>query len=67
VTGFPWLILILLLIVFAWLVLSVCGTCGGLVRERRFRLTRPALRMILALTLLEFVLVLAWGLVLRPR
>jgi hypothetical protein len=67
VTAFPWLILILLLTVLAWLLLSACGSAGCLVRERRIRLSRPALRFILALTICEFALVLAWGLVLRPR
>jgi hypothetical protein len=66
-TGFPWLVISLLLVVLAWLLLSVCGTCGCLVREHRMRLTRPALRLVLALTIVELALVLAWGLVLRPR
>ena len=66
-TAFPWLFTIVLLALIAWLVLSVCETCACTVRERRLRLTRPALRVILALTLVELGLVLAWGLFLRPR
>jgi hypothetical protein len=58
---------LLLLALLAWLVLSVCGSCGVVVSERRLRLTRPTLRIILAVTLVEFVLLLAWGLIWRPR
>ena len=66
-TAFPWLMTILLLLLVAWLVLSVCETCACSVRERRLRLTQPTLRLILAVALVELVLLLAWGLFLRPR
>ena len=66
-TAFPWLITILLLVLLAWLLLSVCETCAYSVRERRLRLTQPTLRLILAVAVLELVLLLVWGLFLRPR
>jgi hypothetical protein len=67
VTAFPWLFTILLLVLVAWLVLTVCETGACAVRERRLRLTRPTLRVILAVTIVELGLLLAWGLFLRPR
>ena len=66
-TAFPWVFTILLLILLAWLLLSACQTCAYSVRERRLRLTRPTLRLILAFAVLELVVLLAWGLFLRPR
>ena len=64
---FPWLILILLLALVAWLALTLAESCAGTIREHRLRLIRPALRLILVLTIAELLLVLAWGLFLRPR
>ncbi len=66
-TAFPWLLTVLLLVLVAWLVLTVGETCACAVREHQLRLIRPTLRLILALTIVELALVLAWGLFLRPR
>ena len=66
-TAFPWVLTILLLLLLAWLVLSVCETGACSIRDRRLRLTQPTLRLILAVALVELVLLLAWGLFLRPR
>jgi hypothetical protein len=64
---FPWLIAILLLVIIAQVVLMAIGSTAGSVRERRMHVRRPERRAIVALVLVELVVLLAWGLMLRPR
>lgn len=65
--AFPWLVGILILALLAELVLLGAESLTGSIRERRRRLVRPSRRAILALTIVEIVLVLVWGLFLRPH
>jgi hypothetical protein len=67
VTAFPWLLTILVLVLVAWLVLALCESGAQSVRARRLQLTRPTVRLILIVAIVELVLLLAWGLFLRPR
>jgi hypothetical protein len=67
VTLFPWIVLILVLVLLAGLVVDTPGALRGLVSERRLRFARPAVRAVVAVTLVELVIVLLWGLFLRPR
>ncbi len=64
--AFPWLTLILLLALVAALLSVVAGALDTLVKERRARVVRPPLRLLVVLTGIELLLVLLWGLVVRP-
>ncbi len=65
--AFPWLITIILLVILAQLILIASGTFGDSLRARRLRRHRPTRRAIAVLAVVELVLLLVWGLVLRPR
>jgi hypothetical protein len=64
---FPVLLAILLLVILALIVSMAVGSTAGSFRERRIHVRRPERRAIVALVLVEAVLLLAWGLILRPR
>ena len=64
---FPWLLLILLLLLLAEVLIVSSGALRALAREHHLTFARPAMRLVIALTLLELAVVLVWGLVLRPR
>jgi hypothetical protein len=66
-TVFPWLVLILVLLLVAELIMITPGALRGMVAERRLRVVRPTIRTVMILTAVELVIVLAWGLFLRPR
>jgi hypothetical protein len=66
-TLFPWLVLILVLVLVAELVLATPGALRSARAEHRLRLARPTLRALVIVTTVELALILVWGLVLRPR
>ncbi|MBI4496432.1 MAG: hypothetical protein HY689_00820 [Chloroflexi bacterium] len=63
---FPWLFLILVLLLVAELSVLIPVALRGLVTERRVRLAQPSVRLLLALTLAELLIVLVWGLIILP-
>ena len=64
---FPWLFLILILALVAELLIVLPTAIRSLWAEHHIRLSRPSTRIVAALTLLELLLVLVWGLFLRQH
>jgi hypothetical protein len=57
---FPWIVAIVLLVLFAELVLVAPAVARTYYRERRFAADRPRMRAVLILTAIELALVLVW-------
>ena len=66
-TLFPWLVLILILVLVAELVLVTPGALRNARAEHRLRFARPTVQALIIVTAVEFALILVWGLFLRPR
>ena len=64
---FPWVFLVLVLTLVAELMAVLPGAVRSLLVEHRVYLHRPTARTVALLTLVELLIVLIWGLLLRPR
>ncbi len=65
--AFPWLVLILVLVLAAVVLIEATGALRALVAEHHLHLVRFSLRILAVVTFVELVVVLVWGLFLRPR
>ncbi|MBI4348357.1 MAG: hypothetical protein HY553_16060 [Elusimicrobia bacterium] len=64
---FPWLVLLVALVIGTILVLEASDAGRSWVREHRFHAHRPRMRTVAILTAIEVVVILVWALVLLGR
>jgi hypothetical protein len=64
---FPWLALVIALVIGTVLVLEASDAGRTWVREHRFHVHRPRMRTVALLTAIEIAVVLVWGLVVLGR
>lgn len=64
---FPWLALIVGLVIGTVLVLEATDAGRTWVREHRFHAHRPRMRTVALLTVIEILVILAWGLLMLGR
>jgi hypothetical protein len=64
---FPWLVLLVALVIGTTLVLEASDAGRSWVREHRFHAHRPRMRTVVILTAIEVVIILAWAVVLVGR
>lgn len=63
---FPWLFLILVLLLLAELLVLIPVALRGLLMEHRIRIAHPSARLLLALTAAQLLIVLVWGALVLP-
>jgi hypothetical protein len=64
---FPWLVLIVALVIGTMLLLEATDAGRSWVREHRFHLHRPRMRTVAILTAIEVIAILVWGFLVLGR
>jgi hypothetical protein len=64
---FPWLVLVLVLVLVGAALLEASGALRALAREHRLHFVHLSVRALAVVALVELVIVLVWGIFLRPR